>query len=141
MTDKMLARKPGTPRMRPFDQEQEFSERLAQIGIESFSPEEHSFEETLKVFANARLVVGPQGAGLFNAIFCKPGTPVIEITHLPYFAQGHANMFLSCGHKYMVIVGEDPDIGREGVHAIHRPLKINIDLTISFLAEQMRGLG
>jgi capsular polysaccharide biosynthesis protein len=138
--DARIARKPGALRMRPFDQEQELANRLAQLGVESFSPEEHSFEETIRVFATAPLVVGPQGAGLFNAIFCKPGTPVIEIAHLPYFTHGHASIFLSCGHRYMVVVGEDPELGMEGAHPIHRALKIDVEKTVDFVARQLDSL-
>lgn len=135
--DARIASMPNAIRLRPFDQEAEFAARLERLGIEIFSPEEHSFEEALSVFANAKLVVGPQGAGLFNAIFCKPGTPVIEIAHLPYFMQGHANMFLSCGLRYMLIIGDDPDLMKPGAHPVHRPLVIDIDKTVDFIARQL----
>ena len=138
--DARIAGKPGIPRMRPFDQEQELATRLEALGLEVLTPEEYPFEETLSKFVNAPLVIGPQGAGLFNAIFCKPGTPVIEIAHLPYFAQGHANMFLSCGLKYMVFVGEDPELGMDGAHPVHRLLKVDIEAAVSFVAKQLSQL-
>ena len=138
--DARIAGKPGIPRMRPFDQEQELASRLEALGFEVLTPEDHPFEKTLSKFVNAPLVIGPQGAGLFNAIFCKPGTPVIEIAHLPYFAQGHANMFLSCGLKYMVFVGEDPELGMEGAHPVHRLLRVDIEAVVRFVADQLSQL-
>ncbi len=140
-TDRLRAAIPGAPRIRAFDQEATLIERLAMLGIESFSPEEHSFEETLEVFAKARFVIGPQGSGLFNAIFCRPGTPVVEIAHLPYFARGHANLFLSSGLRYMVVVGADQELGEPGVHEIHRALTIDIDRTVAFFARQIEALA
>lgn len=137
--DERLAKMPGALRMRPFDQEQELVDRLERLGVVIFSPEEHPFEEALSTFAHAKFVLGPQGAGLFNAIFCKPEIPVIEIAHLPYFMQGHANMFLSCGLKYMLIIGDDPELGQEGAHPVHRRLEIDIDAVMSFVERQLEA--
>ena len=134
------AAEPGATTIRAFAQEAELIDRLAALGIEGFSPEEHDFAETLEVFSKARFVIGPQGSGLFNAIFCRPGTPVVEIAHLPYFARGHANLFLSAGLRYMVVVGADPELGQHGAHAIHRALTIDMERTVAFVARQLDAL-
>lgn len=41
--------------------------------------ENYSMEEQITIFHNAKLIVGQHGAGLFNLIYCKPGTHIIEI--------------------------------------------------------------
>ena len=37
-----------------------------------------SAEETMKMFYNARIIIGPHGAGLTNMLFARPGTFIIE---------------------------------------------------------------
>lgn len=39
-----------------------------------------SFEDTVKIFANSRIVVGFHGAGFINTLFSPPGTVVLEYT-------------------------------------------------------------
>ncbi len=49
-------------------------ERLAvAAGFEAVHPETLSFAEQQKIFSEASVVVGEDGSGLHNAIFCRPG--------------------------------------------------------------------
>ena len=52
---------------------------LAEYGFESYALTELSFREKVDLFAGARAVVGPVGAGLVNIVFCPEGTPLIEL--------------------------------------------------------------
>ena len=52
---------------------------LAEYGFESYALTELSFREKVDLFAGARAVVGPVGAGLVNIMFCPEGTPLIEL--------------------------------------------------------------
>lgn len=47
--------------------------------VETFSGEE-TFKKVQMLFQQARIVIGPHGAGMVNLIFCRAGTPVIEFT-------------------------------------------------------------
>ena len=38
--------------------------------------------DAIQLFARARLVVGPHGAGLSHTLFCGPGTAVVEIAFM-----------------------------------------------------------
>ena len=40
---------------------------------------ELSFNEQIKIFNEAKIIIGSHGAGLTNLIFCEPSTKVIEI--------------------------------------------------------------
>lgn len=40
---------------------------------------ELSFDEQIKLFYNAKLIIGSHGAGLTNLMFCRPSTRIIEI--------------------------------------------------------------
>jgi hypothetical protein len=50
---------------------------LAKIGIASFYPEDHDFEETAAKFNSAGLVVIVIGSSKFNLAMCSPGTKII----------------------------------------------------------------
>jgi hypothetical protein len=62
----------------------------------------------IKVWQKARIVIAPHGAGLFNVMWCKPGTAVIEIGFkvggpLP---EMYFEMASHCGHPYWLVKGE-----------------------------------
>jgi len=47
--------------------------------------EKMTFNEQIRLFANASLIMGQHGAGLANAIFAREGTPIIELIGVPHF--------------------------------------------------------
>ena len=59
--------------------EAEVEALLAGYGFESYALTELSFREKVDLFAGARAVVGPVGAGLVNIVFCPEGTPLVEL--------------------------------------------------------------
>jgi Glycosyltransferase 61 len=83
-----------------------------------------------KTFSKARLVVGPHGAGLVNAIFCKKNTPVIEFITQDVFRAHQMNGGSTFGlHWWPILV---PSFGSERdildsiatmKHAIHMSQK------------------
>ena len=52
---------------------------LKPLGFEAIQPEKLSFDEQALVFAQADVIVCEFGSALTNAMFCKPGTKVVEI--------------------------------------------------------------
>ncbi|MBN8553781.1 MAG: glycosyltransferase family 61 protein [Caulobacterales bacterium] len=54
---------------------------MARLGAEILIPGEASFAEQVRMFAEAKVVVGPHGAGLTNIAFCPPATHVLEIVN------------------------------------------------------------
>lgn len=93
------------PDYRLFQNEEALIERLSAIGFHIFEPESHSFEEQIATFNAARIVVGPSGAGMFNTVFCRPGTTVVSMEPLRTWLTLHTNMFSSMGHNYALILG------------------------------------
>ncbi len=81
-------------------------------------------DEQIAVFAQADLVVGPSGSGMFNIVFCRPGTVVIDIESEDNWIYAHAGLFASCGLPYGLVVGKpDPTDDRP----VHRRWTVDID--------------
>ncbi len=86
------------------------------LGYRIVSPETLSFDEQISVFANARCVVGVGGAGMFNAVFCKSGTPVMTIEGTDQWLEAHSNLFYSRGLHYSIFLGSQCDAGSPDPH-------------------------
>ena len=67
------------PSARVVANEKELLPRLLEMGFQIWSLEKMPFEEQVRLFRNAEIVVGPHGAGFTNLIFSRPGTRVVEI--------------------------------------------------------------
>jgi hypothetical protein len=59
--------------------ENELIALLDRFGFTTLSLSGLSFEEQVRLFNNAEVIVSPHGAGLANLVFCKEGTKIIEI--------------------------------------------------------------
>ena len=59
--------------------DKEVSSFLAKHGFETVQAESLSISEQARLFAEAKIVLGPHGAGFTNIAFCKPGTKVVEL--------------------------------------------------------------
>jgi capsular polysaccharide biosynthesis protein len=60
----------------------------------------------MRLMAEARLVVGVHGAGLTNAMFCRPGTALLEITSTQYIrrSRSYADIAAFRGFPYAIAV-------------------------------------
>ena len=88
-------------------------------------------QEQIAAFANARMVVGPSGAALFNCVFCAPGTHLIDIESEPYWIHAHACLFTSCDLVWGVFEGKTTD---QTVGVIHKPFTVNIPALLRRIA-------
>lgn len=59
--------------------EDEVYSYLQKIGFTIIYPEDYSFEQQVRIFTNANVIISAHGAGLVNLSFCKPNTKVIEV--------------------------------------------------------------
>lgn len=108
--------------------------RMQSLGFEVLYPELLSAREQMQVFAEAAMVVGPSGAGLFNTLFCCVGTTVLDIESEPSWIHGHSCLFSSLGLRYAIHVArptQDPMYPPP-----HRPFEVDLDA----LAEQIETL-
>jgi hypothetical protein len=79
---------------------------MTALGFAVVEPELLSFEEQIATFANADVVAGLGGAGMYNVLFCHPGTKVIDIESSAFFMPGHSRLFAAMGMQYGIIFGE-----------------------------------
>jgi capsular polysaccharide biosynthesis protein len=52
---------------------------LQKHGFEILQPENLSYEEQVAAFAEAEILMGPHGAGMYNGLFMSPPSMVIEV--------------------------------------------------------------
>ena len=83
-----------------------------QYGFTIVRPEEFPITDQIKLFRNARIVVGEYGSGLNNTIFSKEGTLVLALNWINLVQQGIA---VSCRHKLGFVL---PD---SGIPTLHMP--------------------
>jgi hypothetical protein len=65
--------------MRPMRNETELIAALARFGVVSVVLSRLTLDAQIVLFRNARLIIGPHGAGLANVVFAAPGTVLYEL--------------------------------------------------------------
>lgn len=64
---------------RPLKNEATLAERAVRLGYDVVDPGSMPFPDQVRLFAGARVIAGPHGAGLANAAFSNPGSMVVEL--------------------------------------------------------------
>jgi capsular polysaccharide biosynthesis protein len=85
--------------------EHEVIERLLSKGFEIISPEKLTMRQQIEAFSSAEMVVGPAGSGMFNSVFCWPGTKVIDIESERWWLHAHMSIFGSSHLHFGIFVG------------------------------------
>ncbi len=96
----------GTPARRLLN-EDDLVKRLEKIGFAAIRLEKLGFDDQVRLFRGADIIVAPHGAGTTNIGYCRPGTAILEI-----FTDAHVNWcFRSLaalrGLRYDCVVGRD----------------------------------
>jgi capsular polysaccharide biosynthesis protein len=86
--------------------EAELLSALTPLGFEPVLLEEYSFLDGVKLLRDAEAVVSPHGSNITNLVFCRPGTPVIEIFSPKYVTACHYSMACQAGLDYGYVIGE-----------------------------------
>ncbi len=85
--------------------EEEVEDYLREIGFEIVQMSELTFSEQVKTCAEARIVVGPHGAGLSNTVFCS-NAKILEMFS-PSYVGGFWILANQLGNEYYYLLGED----------------------------------
>ena len=104
--------------------EAELIVHLTMMGFDIIEPERVSVQEQIALFASADLVVGPSGSAMFNTVFCRPGTKVIDLQSEKQWIYSYAGMYASLQLDYGIFVGKAE--ATDG-NAVHRRWSVNID--------------
>ena len=86
--------------------EDDVASALAQRGFEAVVLEHLSFAAQAALFAEAKTLVAPHGAGLTNMLFSPPGATVIELMPMRTLNWCYRNLAMACGHAYDCVVGQ-----------------------------------
>jgi hypothetical protein len=90
--------------------EAEIREEVIDNGFEIVSLSDVPVLEQIEMFAEARIVVGPHGAGFTNAIFCQPGSVLIEFLAEGWQIVSIQRLARLCGMTYHSIVCKESGI-------------------------------
>ena len=86
--------------------ERELTDRLVAMGYSPIDPEYLGPEEQIELFGSERRIVVFGGAGLFNAVFCKPGTKIVDIESSRDHLENHSTVLSSMDADYGIILGQ-----------------------------------
>jgi hypothetical protein len=107
---------------------------MQRYGFSIIEPEKFAFLEQVAIFARARFIVGPSGAGMFNAVFTPPGAKVLSLEPLTAWILDHANLFASLGHEFGFIGG---GVDESDVAPVHKRWSADLDALTRRLEEML----
>jgi hypothetical protein len=82
---------------------------LAPLGFRKVLLTEKPLDQQIALFAQARAIVAPHGAGLANIAFCQPGTTVIEIVSPDRLWPTYRAVAARRGLDYGFVLGDQSD--------------------------------
>lgn len=115
--------------------EDELIARLVAMGYSPIDPERLGPEEQIELFGSERRIVVLGGAGLFNAVFCKPSTRIIDIESTPNHIDNHSTLLSSVDADYGIILGR---VDESDPVSYNRRWMVDIERTTATIAEFMR---
>jgi len=122
-------------RVRQVRNSQEVEALLVKLGFAAVSPEQLGLEEQIRVFADARLIVGQAGAAMANMVFSNPGTHLMVLAGLTPYSNYHyfGNMAAALGHglsyQFCRTVGTP-----------HHPSHADIEVDLMALEEALKSV-
>ncbi|RYF15920.1 MAG: glycosyltransferase family 61 protein [Comamonadaceae bacterium] len=113
--------------MRPFVGGEEVERFFAAIGFEILDTGSMTAAEQVRLFSQARCIVGQSGAGITNLVFAPPGCRVIVFAANSPHSIFHyfANMGAAAGHRVYYCFGES--IYEPGGHPGHAGFTIELE--------------
>ena len=111
--------------------EESITRLLRAEGFEIIRPHEMSILQQIESFSAADLIVGPAGSAMFNVVFSRPGTKLIDIESEPHWLFAHMNLFGSCSLNYGIFEAKAID---QDWNIPHKPFTVNADALMARIA-------
>lgn len=108
---------------------------LASYGFQTVTLSKRSFSEQVNLFAHAKIVLAPHGAGLINLVFCQKHTSVIELFAQSYVKATYHDLSKKVGldYYYLLCEGKQASTVKQGMK-----LDLQVDLRkIKVLLDQL----
>jgi len=105
--------------IRRFLNEEQVCEVMREYGFDVIVPSKYTFAEEINVFRNADFIVGPMGAGLYNAVFANEGCRLLAITEDRYFEPWFNHIVSHKSKLFSYLIGESflsDDSRHKGTH-------------------------
>jgi len=99
----------GEAKHRPLIHEMEIWAQLQNRGFDSVDCGKMSVQEQANIFGSAEVVVGAHGAALTNLVFCRPGTPVVELFSPAYVNPCYRDLCVAAGLRHAAVIGNGKD--------------------------------
>lgn len=139
-------RKPGSPQklyisradardVRRFLNEDRLIERVRQLGFTVVTPGQLSLPEEIALFQGARVICGPLGAGLYNALFSDPGATIVALGDPNYVMTWLPQVAALRGHQYAWSFGVSFDSIEAGYGGTHNNWICDVEQVAKRLAE------
>jgi hypothetical protein len=110
--------------------EAEIREEVLDNGFEVISLSGVSLLQQVELFSEAKIIMGPHGAGLTNAVFCQPGSVLIEFVPAGYRVDCFERLARLVGLEYHALEGTVSDNPNGGVfnydHTVDRAALITV---------------
>jgi len=94
--------------LRPVEQEDKLLEALKSWNLTVIEPDRLPMREQIKLFSEAGLVMGPQGAGIQNVLWAPRGCPILELISPRFFSGVYWTLAESLGNRYGLVAGDTP---------------------------------
>jgi capsular polysaccharide biosynthesis protein len=122
------------PHYRRLVNEKELANRAEARGFKVVFPETLLFRDQIVAFSRARVVVGPSGSGMLNAMFSPSGAAVVDMESFHNTVRQHARIYSSTGKAYSFLFGT---IENKKVRVAFSDWKVNEDLFDRWLSENV----
>lgn len=116
---------------------------LERYSIELVDPGQLSFQQQVRLFAEAKLIVGVHGAGLANMLLMPPGGTLLELLPPLYATASYWGLASSLEITYRHIVCDDSELGPvDARHRCHAPQHIlrSVEIPLEKLDNQLHEL-